>query len=199
MINLINPQIEIILRGVILPDLDRGRKDFDRPHTEAVVYWMKSLINQLNKQSLDNQVLITAAYAHDWGYTGLFDGSDSNKSHEISKRKPLHMEKGAKLITDLIRSELLNYFSESQIIETANLVRVHDKVEMLKTEEEILLMEADTLGMLDVSRVKPTFSKQDNENFIKREIYNRRLPLFIHSYAVEQCNFLAEQRQKFYD
>ena len=44
---LIKPQNEKVLKQVILKDLDKGRKDFDLPHTKAVVYWMKYLLQNI--------------------------------------------------------------------------------------------------------------------------------------------------------
>ena len=109
------------------------------------------------------------------------------------------MQNGAQLITQLIQAELKDFFTDQQVLQTAHLVLIHDEVENLKTEEELLLMEADTLGMIDTSRVKPTFSLQDNKIFMEKEIYNRRLLHFIHPFAIEKCEYLAKQRQHFYN
>jgi len=196
---LLSPSLETILRSTILPELEKGRKDFDRPHTEAVVHWMKTILEHLNNPELDPQVLITAAYAHDWGYIGLFDGADSNDRQEIAKRKPLHMERGAQFITELITSQLSGHFTPEQTALVAHLVCMHDRVEDLQTEAELLLMEADTIGMLDTERVKPTFSKADNEVFLAREFYQRRLPRFYHEFAREVATELAKQREHYYD
>jgi len=194
-----NPSLEAILRATILPELEKGRKDFDRPHTEAVVHWTKTILEHLNNPELDPQVLITAAYAHDWGYIGLFEGANSSDRQEIAKRKPLHMERGAQYITELINTRLAEHFSPEQTVLTAHLVRMHDRVEDLQTESELLLMEADTIGMLDTKRVRPTFSKADNEVFLAREFYKRRLPRFPHEFAREVATKLAKEREHYYD
>lgn len=199
MSELINPQAELILRQTILPDLEKGRKDFDRPHTEAVVFWMKTLLGLLSNPELDTQVLITAAYAHDWGYIGLFDGLNSDDLLTIRKMKPVHMERGAKKIEELVRLKLSTLFSEDQITRCAHLVLVHDLVETLKDEDELLLMECDTLGMIDVNRVKPTFTKESNSLFMEREIKSRRIPLFLHTQAKDFAQKLALARLQFYD
>ena len=194
----IDPQIEKILQAVILPDLEKGRKGFDLPHTKAVVYWMKYLIRKLANPKLDSQVLITAAYAHDWGYIGLFEGVTHRSMEEVNKRKPLHMERGAEMIAELLRSKLSNFFTEDQIMHTAHLVRVHDLVEDVRTEEEILIMEADTLGMLDADKVKPTFSKADNDVFLLEQILNRRFLRFTHPEASRIGKQLYTKREQFY-
>jgi len=191
--------VENCLQTHIFPDLLMGRKDFDLPHTKAVVYWTKYMLNVLAFDKLDPYILITAAYAHDWGYIGLFDGINSSNPAEINKRKQEHMIKGALKISDLLHTKLPKYFSSIQIERISHLVSVHDKVEQLSQEDEILIMECDTLGMLDTDRVKPTFSKTDNEIFIKEQIYGRRLPHFIHPYAKNIALQLTAKRRSFYD
>lgn len=196
---LIDPHIEKVLQDTIFPDLLKGRKDFDLPHTKAVVHWMKELLTSLSNVKLDSQVLITAAYAHDWGYIGLFDGINSNDPKEIAKKKPLHMEKGAEFITNLIETKLSNYFTDEQKKQAAHLVFMHDRVEKLHTEEEKLIMEADTLGMLDSDRAAPTFSKEDNARFIERDVKARRIPKFMHSQAKEIAERLITKREHYFD
>ena len=75
---------------------------------------------------------------------------------------------------------------------------VHDKVEELSTDEELLLMEADTLGMLDTDFVKPTFTAEDNAVFIEREIIVRRRPMFKHARAIKVFDEVLQKRLDFY-
>lgn len=194
----LDPAIETILQSVIFPDLEKGRKDFDLPHTKAVVFWMKELLSHLDTPELNSKVLITAAYAHDWGYIGLFDGFNSNDPQEIAHRKPLHMERGAELITELLTTKLSEYFTAAEVAETAHLVKIHDLVEQVQTPAEVLIMEADTLGMLDVDKVKPTFSPEENTKFVTNEVYNRRLRYFKDAFALEKATELAEKRRLFF-
>lgn len=188
--------IENKIKQIILPYLKNGRSAFDLNHTKAVVYWMKKILKEY--PHLDNNVLIIASYAHDWGYVGLFANTDSSNIKEIYKQKELHMKLGAKKIRELLLREFSLNFSTSQIDKIAHLVSVHDKIEELRTEEEITLMEADTLGMLDISRVKPTFTKEDNDHFISTQIYQRRLPKFVHPDISIIATKLARRRIKFY-
>ena len=205
---LIKPQIEKVLRQIILKDLSKGRKDFDRPHTEAVVYWMKYLLENVESiksktlgvnPTIDPQVMITAAYAHDWGYIGLFNNSNHSSFSDIAKMKKLHMTKGAMMIEQLLHQRLGRHFTQQQILRVAHLVLFHDKMEELVDEDEMLIMEADTLGMLDIDKVKPTFSKEDNEEFMKKSINGRRLPKFIHPEAKEIALKLVKKRISFYN
>lgn len=202
---LLNSKIETTLRQIILKDLEKGRKEFDRPHTEAVVFWMKHLLTSdsqvvahVKNKTINPKVMITAAYAHDWGYIGLFENTNSSSFEAIKKRKQLHMKRGSAMIEQLLYSRLAKQFTDAEILQVSHLVSVHDKIEQLKTEPELLLMEADTLGMLDISRVKPSFSKKDNDNFMKTGVYGRRLPAFKHSYALEIAHKLASQREEYY-
>jgi hypothetical protein len=196
MATLIDPQIEAVLKRVILPDLKKGRKDFDLPHTKAVVFWMKKLLT--STPQLNAKVLITAAYAHDWGYIGLFDGVDSSDLEVIHKMKPLHMDRGSQMITKLIEEKLSKHFSKAEKNRVGHLVLVHDRLESLHEQDELLLMEADTLGMLDADRVTPTFTAEDNATFIEREIRGRRFPRFIHQAAMAVSDELLQKRVRFY-
>jgi hypothetical protein len=191
---LIHPKVEQVLRQVILKDLSRGRQGYDRQHTEAVVYWMKELLTRLqppnnplsNNPTLDSQVLVTAAYAHDWGYTGLFASpADGRSLGSITEQKVLHMHRGAAMIEQLLYQRLSSHFSEQQILRVSHLVLFHDRVRFLRDKDEILLMEADTLGMIDRERVSSTFSAADHERFLEKSIYKLRLPRFKHEEAKE--------------
>ncbi len=195
---LIHPKAEQVLRQIILKDLkNKGRSGYDKPHTEAVVFWMKELLGLLNNPGLNSKVLIAAAYAHDWGYAGLFDKSDSRSLSNILDRKKLHMQRGAEKIEQLLFQRLNQYFSDSEKLRIIHLVAVHDKVRDLKDEDELLLMEADTLGMLDVERVPPTFSAEDNKRFMEHSIKTLRLPRFYHQPAKELAEGLIEKRAAF--
>lgn len=185
--------IEINLQNHIFPDLEKGRPDWDLPHTKAVVHWTKQI---LPETTLDPLVSITASYAHDWGYIGLFP--DGASYDQIQKMKPLHMERGAEMIkTLLMGDELTSSFTQAQIDRVAHLVSVHDKLKQLKDEDEILLAEADTSGALDTNFVTPTFSKADDLKYLK-EVERRRGPLFTHQTAIEAYDRLKAQRRAYY-
>jgi hypothetical protein len=187
---------EKLLIKSIIPDLKNGRSDFDLNHTLAVIHWIKYILSTEAKH-LDSKVMITAAYAHDWGYFGLFDNTDSNSISDINKQKELHMKNGSKKIRYLL-NQYPSLFSKEQVGQISNLVGIHDSVELLETDEEITLMEADTLGALDIDRVKPTFSKEDNLQYIDEQIYKRRLKKFIHKEVVKIATKLAKKRLDYY-
>lgn len=196
---LIHPKIEAVLGKTIFPDLKKGRKDFDLPHTKAVVFWMKHLlthdpeiINLIKNKTINPKVMITAAYAHDWGYIGLFDNASSNSLQNILERKKLHMKRGSQMIEQLLYTKLSKAFTSTEILMVSHLVLFHDELKKLVTDTEILIMEADTLGMLDTSRIKPTFSKKDREKFLK-SVYELRLPRFKHKEAKKIAETLLSE------
>ena len=191
-------KIEKMISDKILPEIKlKGRKNFDYHHTKAVVYWIKKIILQTNNKEIDKQVLITAAYAHDWGYIDLFKSIDTNL-RTITDNKKLHMIKGGEMINSFLKKDLSLFFSTRQIRRVTHLVSVHDQIEVLKDDDEITLMEADTLGMLDIKKVIPTFSIKENKLFMEREIYGRRLLHFKHAYALKIARRLAKAREQSY-
>lgn len=196
---LIHPYIERILRQIILKDLaNKGRPHWDKPHTEAVVYWVKHLLKLLDNPKLNTKVMIAAAYAHDWGYTGLFKQNKPITLDQARSQKQIHMHRGALQIERLIYQRLSAYFTQTEIIHIIDLVAVHDNLKKLKTTAEILLMECDTLGMLDVNLVKPTLSTSANQHFINTSIYKKRLPLFKHELAKKIAAKLILARENYY-
>ncbi len=195
--NLISQKVERTLRQIILKDLaNHGRKGWDKPHTEAVVYWMKQLLQKVDSD-LDAQVLITAAYAHDWGYAGMFKGIDSNNYDEIQKRKAQHMNIGAIKIERLIYQRLAQDFTEGQILRVVHLVEKHDSFAEIEDEDEILLLEADTLGAMDINRTPGSMDYDSNQKYL-RDVTEKRMPLFKHAPAKEIGQKLLQQRVNFY-
>ena len=64
------PAYENFLIKTVLPELDKGRLGWDRPHTEKVVSYVKHIIDN-NKQSqtkTTKEMFVTVAYLHDYGY-----------------------------------------------------------------------------------------------------------------------------------
>jgi hypothetical protein len=187
---------ETVIVNTILPDLDKGRPDFDKPHTLAVVHWVKYIIE--NESNLHFKILVTAAYAHDWGYIGLFEDGVTDMK-DIHAKKERHMEVGANKIETLLQEQFSNLYSPEEILRIKHLVYVHDRVENLNEDDEIALMEADTLGALDSAMVQPTFSKHDNDVYIEREVKGRRFPHFKHKSAINVFDELLSKRINFYN
>ncbi len=191
-----NQNWEEQISGIILPDLDKGRPDFDKPHTQAVVHWIKYIID--NESNLNFKILVTAAYAHDWGYIGLFEDGVTDMT-DIHTKKERHMEAGANKIETLLNEQFSDQYAPEEILRIKHLVYMHDRVEELVNDDEIALMEADTLGALDSDMVKPTFSKHDNDIYIEREVKGRRFPHFRHKSAIDVFDELLSKRVNFYN
>ncbi|MEA2056135.1 MAG: hypothetical protein U9O78_00240 [Patescibacteria group bacterium] len=191
-------RVEKILRQIILKDLaNKGRRGWDKPHTEAVVYWIKYLLEEID-QEFDHLVMVTAAYAHDWGYMGLFEGIDSSDYREIIKRKKMHMKLGADKIEQLIYRRLSRFFTEKQTLRTVYLVEWHDAFDKIKDEDQVLLLEADTLGAMDMSRLPGGMSYESNQKYV-RDVREKRFPLFRHKVAKEMGEKLLQERIDFYE
>jgi hypothetical protein len=193
--NQLHPYAERVLQQIILKDLtNKGRPDWDRPHTEAVVYWMKYLLEKIDNPALNRKVLITAAYAHDWGYANLFPRGERVTVENVLPHKEHHMKRSAEMIERLLYQRLSSYYTEAEILRVVHLVSVHDKVRELKDEDELLLMETDTLGMIDEERSPATMGTAERDRFLKNSIYNLRLPRFMHSEAKKVAQELLSKR-----
>jgi len=59
-------------------------------------------------------------------------------------------------------------------------------------------MEADTLGGLDVTKVKPTYDKESNAPFM-RSMRKKRFPLFITEYGKKEFERLYILRGKYFE
>ena len=62
------------------------------------------------------------------------------------------------------------------------LIGTHDKLDELSTIDQIAFMEADTLGMIDLSRIKPTFDRATALKNIEGEL-KKRVSLFRTEYG----------------
>jgi hypothetical protein len=180
---------------LFFPDLLRGREGFDLPHTKAVVYWIKQIA--MSEPQLNAKVLVAAAYAHDWGYIDMGIGKDASID-QVHDAKEQHMLVGSQRIAALLTQECRDEFSADEIEKVRHLVFVHDRLSEVKTDDEIALVEADTLGALDTDWVTPTFSKADNDRYINEQVLALRRPLFRHRLAIEVFETLLAKRRAFY-
>ncbi len=183
-----------LVAGFALEILSKGRPGFDVPHTLAVVHWA----NELTRiHSLDRLVLITAAYLHDIGYFGRFDDLEVADRAQVLDRKAAHMIAGAKMAGDFLNSDgVRDYFSEEQRARIVHLVSVHDNLEKLTDLDELVLMEADTLGAIDTEKVQPTFKGREALNYLDVTVAKRR-SRFVTSEAMQAFDQLAERYRNF--
>lgn len=191
-------QIEQFLRDAIIPDLERGRANFDAPHTLEVVAWVKKIIEEHPELELDQDVMIISAYAHDWGYSGLFGDKKNLKLSDVAKAKPLHMEIGAEKIRNLLENEIFSYLTSKQKERIIHLVSVHDKVPELEDDDELILAEADVLSGLDVTGDKSTFDHESNKRYME-SVARRRIPRLMTDFSKREVGRLLEARIAYYE
>lgn len=188
---------EDLLKGKILPELEAGRPNWDKPHTEAVVEHIKAIIDKNPELNLDKVVLVIAAYTHDWGYAGLFKAGKPLNIDDVDNAKASHMKMGAEKVKELLHNNVFNFLTENQKLRVERLVQVHDDLKTIRDLDEIVFMEADTLGGLDVEKVKPSFDKESNAKYMEG-VKNTRYPMFITNYGKQMFRKLFQSRQDFY-
>ena len=180
----------------VLGFLEKGREGWDIPHTRAVVYYAEELAKAAG---LDVLVFVTAALFHDVGYYGLFKDTDLSQYVNVRDKKALHMLVGARMAREFLeRPEIIEYYSPEQIEQIVHLVGVHDDLGALSTVEELVFMEADTLGAIDLSRVIPTFDKDNGLKYIE-SLKTRRLSRFISDLGKQYATALLPAFEEYFE
>lgn len=193
-----NKNAENLLQKIIFPDLENGRPQWDKPHTEAVVSYITKIMDANSQLQFDREVLTIAAYAHDWGYSGLFSQGKYASEKAIQDQKKAHMIIGAKKIAKLLQHAVFNYLSQAQKDRIVHLVSIHDKLASLTSIDELILMEADTLAATDSSAVQPTFNKKDYQKWLVH-VHSERIDRFITDYSKHKVIELLQTRKIYYD
>jgi hypothetical protein len=146
---------------------------------------------------LDERVLVIAAYAHDWGYADLFRDGQKLELQDVVDAKAAHMELGAKKLAVLLEDTFFDFLTLQQKQRAVHLVRVHDRLKSLEAMDELVLMEADTLGGLDVERVRPGFDEDSNRRWMQIT-KQKRMSRFVTEYAKEVGERLFGEREEYY-
>lgn len=192
--------LEKFLQSKIFPDLRKGDLNRDLPHTISIVEKVKEIIQNTHELNLKLSILIIAAYCHDWGYAPFFkDDGESMSFEEYAEAKKHHMEIGAEMTRDLLKDEYFSFLSDEEKERIVHLVRVHDNVEELTETDELVLMEADTLAGLDTDFIKPTFTKEGNDKYIKIGVKRNRLPRFITEHGKRMVEVYLRKREEYYE
>ena len=189
-------ELENYLAEKILPDLEKSRGGFDRIHTLEVVSWLKKIIEHYPEFKLDKTIMLVSAYAHDWGYAGIFEDGQIMTSELVKGAKKLHMELGAKKIEELLKDDFFSFLTNEQKIRCIHLVAVHDKKFELKDTDELVLMEADMLSGLEITD-KPRFDAQSNKEYMASMLANR-IPRFITDFSKDEAKRLIKIREEYY-
>ena len=158
--------------------LEKGKPNWDIPHTLRAVYWMKELIK---REGGDEKILVTAMYLHDIGYPNLQEGYDFN---DLINSKKDHSKLGALEAEKVLGN--LEEFSEDEINKISRLIANHDNKELILTlnpkadeysHNQILVRESDGLSKLDWYNVTPNFDKENVAKYL--EYYKQRtVPCF---------------------
>lgn len=163
------------------------RPQFDAPHARAATLWMLEILEGLKENGglpdgIDPVVLLTAIRLHDIGYAGLFKSGILADQSAVLDQKQHHMLRGSWRVRDFLELFAYAFLTPAQIEEVVFLVRIHDELDQVATLGELLIVEADTLGMLDVALVEPTYHGEDALKFLSAQKTERRLSL-LHSVA----------------
>lgn len=186
--------IEEFISQYVFPLLEAGDPNWDKPHALATVHHIRQIITLNPQYQLDPEVMLLTAYLHDIGYSKFYKKGQALSRDEYLEAKKLHMEVGRRLTEELLVHINITNSQKERIL---HLVEVHDRLELLHTKEELILMEADTLGGLDVNFVKPSFSAAENTKHMQ-QVVEKRLPLFITEYGKDQFHKLMKLREDYY-
>jgi hypothetical protein len=141
---------------------------------------------------------VTAAYFHDVGYYGLFQKGQSGKYDAVQNSKELHMINGALMAQEfLTRPDIASFYTPEQIARVVHLVGIHDKISELTDLDELVLMEADTLGANDLTRVHPTYNREDGLRYIEAT-KRKRVARFTTDLGKQYLAALLPQTEAYY-
>lgn len=138
------------LEEVVKPYFDLARAG-DWEHALRVVRWVKELGN--SRTDLD--LLVTAAYIHDIGWSGVAPKGKIDLD-EMIKLEPMANENSSKLISEVLTR--LN-FTDWEIQTVNRLVGAADKHESAKDDESIIV-DADSLSKLCLEHLQQKYQPE---------------------------------------
>lgn len=160
------------LENYALQFLKHGREGWDIPHSKAVAYHAAQIARS---EGLDVRAHYTAGWLHDAGYYKVFNlPHESHDLGKITDKKTQHMIKGVEYAEIFFQlKSMTEFYTPAQQELVKLLIGTHDKLDELTTIDQIAFMEADTLGMIDLSRIKPTFDRATALKNIEGELMKR--------------------------
>lgn len=140
-------------------------RDGDWNHAKRVVKWVKKLGGGREDLSL----LITAGYIHDIGWREVLP------PQKLSFEKLLEYENEANSNSETYIGEVLGKlnYSDTDISEVLRLVQAADKYES-QTEDEAVIVDADSLSKLDINHLKEKFKRKEWHNLY--ELWKKEFP-----------------------
>jgi len=185
------PEYERYLQENVLPELSKGRVGWDRPHTEKVVSYVKRIIENNSELGLDLDVLVTVGYLHDYGYMYFKEYLKPGPTSASGMAKQMHAKKSAEYWVNIQDNEVFVYFTQAQKDRITHLIEVHDELDKLTDTDELIFMEADTLGAIAMGN----FQKIDKVvygQYVAR-VQKLRIPKFITAFSREESNKILEK------
>lgn len=146
--------------------LKKGRSTWDLPHTLNAVRWARKIIEN---EGGDEKILVPAMYFHDTGYPELKEGYSFE---EVIASKKNHAKRGAANARKVLKK--VGGFNDKEISEIVYLVANHDKHHNVVEYNRKVVMDADSLSMLDFKVVPPNLNKKDYSKFINRYFLEER-------------------------
>ncbi|MFH1192027.1 MAG: hypothetical protein V1655_00985 [bacterium] len=159
-------KIENKIKEEAIKFLEKGKPDWDIPHTLTAVYWMKELIK---KEGGNEKILIPAMYIHDTGYPILKKGYNYE---DLMISKKSHAERGGENAKNILSK--FKIFTNSEIEEIVYLIKNHDIHNNLETKNRQLVFEADTLAQIDWEKVPPNFDKENFTIWLDKYFFGKR-------------------------
>lgn len=141
------------------PLILKGRPG-DWNHALRVVKWVK----KLGKSRNDIPILITSAYIHDIGWSGMW-----NSEKKVDLEVMLKLEHNANRNTPVFISEILNtlHYSRTEIEVVTRLVKAADNHES-KSGDEAIIVDADNLSKLSVEHVMEKYKTESYKDIVDK-------------------------------
>jgi hypothetical protein len=159
-------KIEETIRDEAINLLEKGKPDWDIPHTLNAVRWIKKLSKH---EGGDERILVPAMYLHDTGYPILKMGYTYE---DMIRSKKLHAKRGASNAKKILAA--IGGFSRTEIEKIAYLIANHDKHTGLYSLDRKLVFEADGLAQIDWGKSRPNFDRKNRVKFLKKYFAEER-------------------------
>lgn len=183
------PQYEQFLIDAILPELDKGREGWDKPHTEQVVRYVKEICENADVEDIEKDVLVIVAYLHDFGY--MFFCDELTEGPTGGRPKKEHPGKSKEKWDEIKNSVAFDFLSNGNKDRIGHLILVHDRVTELSDRDELLFMEADTLGALCMGNIQKIEEERYRSYIYATE--DKRISRFITEYSKKEAKRLVQK------
>ncbi|MFA7319394.1 MAG: HD domain-containing protein [Parcubacteria group bacterium] len=187
-------ELEEKIKEEIISLLEKGKPNWDIPHTLSAVKWMKKLVKETGA---DEKIMVTAIYFHDTGYPEL---EKKYNFEESIAAKNNHAKRGADFAKKFLNE--LREFSEGDIEEICRLIENHDVHDNIDEDDlnRQLIFEADGLAQLDWEACPPNFDKENCLKWIEKYFeIERPLKLWKTNLGLEKIIELKKKTEVYWD